>query len=77
MTVTIDDVRGVVALQLGRKKVAPEDRIVEDLGAESVDVVNLIARVEERYDVTIEETELADVRTVADLYEQVRRRLAG
>jgi len=72
MDVTIEDIRKAVALQLGRRRVAADELIVEDLGAESLDVVNLIARLEERYRITIEETELSDLRTVADLYERVR-----
>jgi acyl carrier protein len=66
----------LVALQLGRKRVAAGDRIVEDLGAESLDVVNVIARVEEVYGITIEEEELPELRTVAELAECVRRRVA-
>jgi acyl carrier protein len=76
MDVTMDDVLRLVAIQLGRRNVAPEDRILEDLGAESVDVVNLVASAEDRYQITIAETELPDLRTVADLYELVRRRRA-
>ena len=72
-----DDVRRIVALQLGKKSVAAEDRIVEDLGAESIDVVNIIARVEEAYEITIEEDELPDIRTVAELVECVLARWQG
>lgn len=77
MTVTLDEVRDLVALQLGRRTVGSGDRLVEDLGAESLDVVNAVAAAEDRYDVTIEEEALADLRTVADLYEAVRVRLAS
>lgn len=72
MDVTIDDIRKAVALQLGRRRVAADERIVEDLGAESLDVVNLIARLEERYRINLDEAELPTLRTVADLYERVR-----
>jgi acyl carrier protein len=73
-TPTLEDVRRLVALQLGRRAVAAEDRLVEDLGAESVDLVNVVATAEERYGVTIDEAELPELRTVADLYERVRGR---
>jgi|GEM_PF-592121 len=72
MDVTIEDIRKAVALQLGKRRVAADERIVEDLGAESLDVVNLIVRLEERYRITIDETELPAIRTVSDLYERVR-----
>ncbi len=70
--VTIDEICKLVALQLGKRRVAADERLVEDLGAESLDVVNLVARLEERYDLTIDETELPDLRTATDLYERVR-----
>lgn len=76
MTVRMEDIQAMVAQQLGRRRVAPEDRILETLGAESLDVVNLIAAVEDRYRIAIEEEEIPDIETVEDLYETVRRHLA-
>ena len=74
MAATIDEIRSLVAVQLGRRQMAAEDRIVEDLGARSLDVVNIVASVEDRYGVAIPEGDLAEIRTVADLYERVRGR---
>ena len=74
MQVDLEDVARLVAVQLGRRRVAAGDRIVEDLGAESLDVVNVIASVEDRYQIEILESEVADIYTVADLFEVVRVR---
>ena len=74
MKVDLEDVANLVAVQLGRRRVAPGDRIVEDLGAESLDVVNVIASVEDRYQIEIPETEVADIHTVEELFEVVRAR---
>jgi acyl carrier protein len=76
MDVTIEDIQTVVAVQLGRKRVPPDARIIEDLGAESLDVVNIVAALEERYGILIEEVELPDLVTVADLHACVRSRVA-
>jgi acyl carrier protein len=73
MAVTIDDVLSLVAVQLGRKRVAAEDRLVEDLGAESLDLVNIVAALEDLYGIDIPEEEIADLRTVADLHARVAR----
>jgi acyl carrier protein len=73
MTVTIDEIRQLVGLQLGQDEVRPEDELQADLGAESADVANLVAVLEDRYGVEIDEEELPDLVTVADLY----RRVAG
>ena len=38
---TLNDIQQLVGLQLGRMTVRPEDRLYDDLGAESMDLVNL------------------------------------
>ena len=77
MDVTIEDIENLVAVQLGLRKVAAGDRMIEDLGAESLDVVNIVAALEERYQIVIDEVELPDLVTVADLHACVRGRVAG
>ncbi len=66
--VTIDGVRDVVRLQLGVFDVAATDHLVEDLSAASVDIVNIVATLEEKYDIEIDEQALADLYTVTDLF---------
>ena len=73
LTPDLDDVAALVGLQLGRRTVRASDRIVEDLGAESADVVNIAAAVEDRWGVFLDETALARVSTVADLHALIRR----
>ncbi|MFC1936344.1 phosphopantetheine-binding protein [Chloroflexota bacterium] len=68
MNVSIDDIISIVSLQLGAKKVSEEQRLVEDLGAESADIANIIAALEERYNIFINEEAIAKIRTVKDLY---------
>lgn len=74
MTPTLEEIQRLVALQLGKRRVAAGDRLVEDLGAESIDLVNLVATVEDRYGIEVAEEELAELRTVADVHELARRR---
>ncbi len=74
MTVDPADIEALIGLQLGREQVIPGDRLVEDLGAESGDFVTIIAVVEERYGIVIDEMELADIVTVGDLYQIVAAR---
>lgn len=71
----MDEIITLVSLQLGIRNVNAEDRIVEDLGAESADVANIIAAIEDRFRITIDEAEIADIRTVADLYELIESRV--
>ena len=67
----------MVALQLGVAAVAAADRLVEELGAESADVLNLVANLEDRYDIEIAEEEIPELETVGDVLELVRRRVAA
>jgi acyl carrier protein len=69
-----NDVIELVKLYLGRETVRREDRIVEDLGAESADIVNVIAAVEDRFSFEIGEEELVSIRTVGDLIDRVNSR---
>lgn len=72
---TPDDIRQMVGLQLGRTDVRLEDQLFGDLGAESMDLVHLAVTIEDRFEVFIPEEELAEVRTVHDIYTLVRRHL--
>lgn len=77
MAVEANVVKELVAVQIGAVSVSESDRIVEDLGAESMDIVNIIAAVEERYAIRIEESLLPDIATVGDLVGLVQRLLPG
>ncbi len=76
MTSEANGIVELVAAQLGAGSVRETDRIVEDLGAESMDIVNIIAEVEERYAIHIDESVLPNISTVGDLI-ALARRLAG
>lgn len=69
MVVTVEEVQALVRMQLGKRKVSLDDRLMEDLGAESADIVNIIAAAEDKFDVSFDETDIAAVRTVKDVFE--------
>lgn len=73
MLIELADVCSTVSLVLGRRGVGPDDRLIEDLGAESIDVLGVLVTLEEKYGVTVDETAMAAVSTVRDLHELVRR----
>lgn len=74
-TVTMEEIQELVSLQLGVTRVAPGDRLVEELGAESADVANIVAALEDRYGIAVGEEELPELRAVEDLYRRVQRDL--
>lgn len=65
----------LVALQLGAGDVGPGDRLIEELGAESADLLNLVANLEDRYEIEIDEEEIPRLSTVADVHRMVQRLL--
>ena len=73
-TLTIEDINKLVGLQLGKRNVTATDRLVEDLGAESADVANLVAAVESKYGITVKESEIARIFTSQDLFELVMKK---
>lgn len=64
-----EQITALVAAQMGLQQVSINDLIVEDLGAESMDIVNIIAALEERFGIQISEDELAGLRRIGDLLE--------
>ena len=70
--VSFDEISRLVSLQLGVRDVSVDSLLVEELGAESADVANIVAVLEEKFQITVKETELAKIRTPADLLELVR-----
>jgi len=74
MTVDLEDITKLVGLQLGKRNVQAGDRLVEDLGAESADVANIVATVEEKYGISIKEAEIARIFTPADLFNLIQKR---
>lgn len=73
----VAQLRDLVARQLGRHEVGLDDRLIEDLGAESMDLVNIVAVVEETCRVSVDEERLPLLRTVRDLADEVTRLHGG
>ena len=54
-------------LNIPQEKIKPENDIVKDLGADSLDVVELLMTLEDSTGKTIPEDKVADLKTVADV----------
>ena len=61
------------ALNLPLEKVTPNAKIVEDLGADSLDVVELLSRLEDEYGVMIPDDEVENLVTVADVAAEIEK----
>lgn len=65
----LDKIREIVVEQLGvdADQVTLEANFVEDLGADSLDTVELIMAFEEEFDVEIPDTDAEKIKTVQDI----------
>ncbi len=68
MLIDLDDVCRTVGLVLGKHDPKPDDRIQADLGGESIDMLNIIVTVQQKYRVTLHEADMVHVSTIRDLY---------
>jgi acyl carrier protein len=68
-----DQVKEIIANQLGVEpdKVTPEAKFVEDLGADSLDTVELIMAFEEQFGMEIPDEDAEKLRTVGDAIEYI------
>ena len=66
-----DQVIALLAKQLNKKPevVKLDSKIVEDLGADSLDVVEMLMELEEQYGITIPDDIAAGIKTVGQLVE--------
>jgi acyl carrier protein len=67
-------VKEIIADQLGvdMEKITPEARFVEDLGADSLDVVELIMAFEEEFGVEIPDEDAEKIATVKDVLDYIK-----
>ncbi len=68
-----EEIRDSIASQLNipAENITPETRFVEDLKADSLDLVELVMDLEDRYGVEIPDEQLAEVKTVGQIIELI------
>ena len=54
-------------LRVAAEKITPESKIMKDLGADSLDILQLLMRIEDQYGIVIPDQALAKFETVADV----------
>jgi acyl carrier protein len=61
-------VKSIIAEQLGvgEDEIKPESNFIDDLGADSLDIVELVMAMEEEFEVEIPDDEAENIKTVGD-----------
>jgi acyl carrier protein len=72
-----EKVRSILVGQLGldEEKITMEASIVDDLGADSLDVVDLVMSLEEEFDIEIPDEDVENMKSVGDIVKYIEARL--
>ena len=62
-------------LQVDAEKVTPEASFIDDLGADSLDTVELVMAFEEAFDIEIPDEDAEKIRTVGDAINYIKDRI--
>jgi acyl carrier protein len=70
-------IKSIIVDQLGVEadSVKPEASFIEDLGADSLDIVELVMTMEEEFDLTIPDEDAESMKTVKDVISYVKKKL--
>ena len=70
-----DKVKAFIAtkLNVSEREITPEKNLFNDLGADSLDVVELLMILEHEFNVKLSEDDTANVKTVGDLYDMIEK----
>lgn len=71
-------VKEIIVEQLGvnEDQIAPEASFIDDLGADSLDTVELVMAFEEKFDIEIPDEDAEKMRTVGDAIAYLKEKLA-
>ena len=66
---TADKVKELISKQLNRpiEEIAEDKEVVKDLGADSLDVVEMLMSLEEEFNITVPEEDAVNIKTVGDI----------
>ncbi len=72
-----DEIREILVAQLAVKPelVKPESKLTDDLSADSLDAVDVMLSIEEKFDIDVSDGEASTVSTVAEIVSLVERKL--
>jgi acyl carrier protein len=71
-----DRVSGIIVEQLGvtKEELVPDARFIDDLGADSLDIVELVMALEEEFDIEIPDDDAENIQTIGDAFTYVKGR---
>lgn len=70
---TIDKIKKILAetLDVNEEELSADTNIATDLGADSLDVVEILMSIEDEFDIEIPDSEIENIRTIGELVEYI------
>ena len=70
---TIDKIKQILAdtLDVNIEELSADTNIATDLGADSLDVVEILMSIEDEFDIEIPDSEIENIRTIGELAEYI------
>ena len=65
----------LMQLPVSAEKIVPEAKMIEDLGADSANLMMLIMDLETEFDLTVEDDALASIKTVGDIVSYIEGKI--
>ena len=78
MVTTQDKIRSLIASKLGldENEITPDKNLSNDLGADSLDVVELSMDLEREFNLKFEDSDTEKIQTVEDLYKLIEEHIS-
>ncbi len=75
---TLDTVKNIIAgqLDIDEDEITMDASIIDDLGADSIDVVDILIAFEDEFDVKIPDEEVEQFKTVGDIVRYIEEKTA-
>lgn len=72
----VDLVKELISKQLGKpiEDITEDKEIVKDLGADSLDVVEMLMSLESEFDITVPEEDAVNIKTVGDIVKLIEEK---
>lgn len=68
---------GSASGKITKEMITPETTFVEDLGADSLDIFQIITELEEVFELEFDDSEAENIKTVGDAAEHIKKALQG
>ncbi len=71
-----EKVRTIISeqLEVDRETLSNNTSFIDDLGADSIDLLELVLAFEDEFDVTIDEEDIKSIKTVGDIVEYIENK---